>query len=369
MAKILLLETSTTQCSVALADGGLAVGWKEERAEQGYLHAERLMPLVDDLLRDCEWSKAELDAVAVSGGPGSFTGLRIGVSTAKGLCQALQIPLIALDTLALLAEQGKRLDPAPQRRVAMIDARRMEVYAGSFEASGECSCNAIPVEVDKNPDFFKGPAQFIGDGALKCEALLQGEGRSFVEAWPLARDGASRAEVFFQKGEFVDLGSYEPNYVKTFKAGAPKDPLGLRSKISLWLGFAILIMGACSSCGEQQQVIPYVPVNFQIDLNLPAYNTLNFPGEAIALPGGSKGLYVYRYTLDEFVVLDRHATFDIPMACKVTLDEDNITLQDHSDCSESQWLMLDGSVITGPATVPLHRYRTTLNGSILSIYN
>jgi len=105
-------------------------------------------------------------------------------------------------------------------------------------------------------------------------------------------------------------------------------------------------------------------------LNLPAYNTLNFPGEAIALPGGSKGLYIYRFTLDEFVVLDRHATYDIPMACTVTLDADNITLRDDTtSCSKSQWLILDGSVLNGPATLPLHRYRTTLNGSILSIYN
>jgi hypothetical protein len=130
-----------------------------------------------------------------------------------------------------------------------------------------------------------------------------------------------------------------------------------------------LILASCTSCGEQQQFIPYVPVNLQIDLNLPAYNTLNFPGEAIALAGGSKGLYVYRYTLDEFVVLDRHATYDIPLACKVTLDADNFTLRDHDDCSESEWQIIDGSVMNGPATLPLHRYRTSLNGSILSIFN
>lgn len=369
MANILLIETSTTQCSVALAQGGTPVAWKEERAEQGYVHAERLMPFVDTVLCEQGWSRSDLDAVAVSGGPGSFTGLRIGVSTAKGLCQALQIPLISLDTLALLAEHGRRIDPAPQQRVAMIDARRMEVYAATFDADGNCTQDATPVEVDETPDVFEGPAQFIGDGAVKCTTLLEGEGRAFVEAWPLARDGAALAEAAYQAGTFVDLGSYEPNYVKAFKAGAPKDPLGLRSKATLWLGALLMVLASCSSCGEPQQFIPYVPVNFQIDLNLPAYNTLNFPGEAIALPGGSKGLYIYRYTLDEFVVLDRHATHDIPMACKVTLDADNITLRDDNDCSESQWLMLDGSVLNGPATLPLHRYRTTLNGSILSIYN
>ena len=154
MAKILMIETSTTQCSVALAKGGTPVAWKEERAEQGYVHAERLMPFVDTVLHEQGWSRTDLDAVAVSGGPGSFTGLRIGVSTAKGLCQALQIPLISLDTLALLAEQGKRLDPTPQQRVAMIDARRMEVYAGTFDADDTCTQAATPVEVDKTPDVF-----------------------------------------------------------------------------------------------------------------------------------------------------------------------------------------------------------------------
>ena len=369
MAKILILETSTPQCSVALAQDGVAVAWKEERADEGYVHAERLLPLIDEVLREHGWDKGDLDAVAVSGGPGSFTGLRIGVSTAKGVCHALGLPLIALDTLALLAEQGRRLDPTPQPRVGMIDARRMEVYAATYADDGTCTRGVEPVEVDVKPEFFEGPAQFIGDGAMKCAEALAGEGRTFVKAWPLARDGAALAEAKLVADNVADLGSYEPNYVKAFKAGAPKDPLGLRTKASVWLGALMLVLASCTSCGEQTQYIPYVPVNVDIDLNLPAYNTLNFPGEAIALNGGSKGLYVYRYTLDEFVVLDRHSTYDIPMGCKVTLDADNITLQDNSDCSESQWLMLDGSVLNGPATLPLHRYRTTLNGSILHIYN
>ena len=369
MARILILETSTPQCSVALAEDGKAVAWKEERAEEGYLHAERLMPLVDAAMAEAGWVPSELDAVAVSGGPGSFTGLRIGVATAKGLCHALNVPLLALDTLELLAVQGRHLDPKPQARVGMIDARRMEVYAATYADDGTCTRPVEPVEVDVRPEFFEGPAQFIGDGAVKCAEALAGEGRTFVEAWPLARDGAALAEEKLRTGNVADLGSYEPNYVKAFKAGAPKDPLGLRTKVSVWLGALLLVLASCTSCGEQQQYIPYVPVNFDIDLNLPAYNTLNFPGEALALPGGSKGLYVYRYTLDEFVVLDRHSTYDIPMGCKVTLDADNITLQDNSDCSESQWLMLDGSVMNGPATLPLHRYRTTLNGSILHVYN
>ena len=142
------------------------------------------------------------------------------------------------------------------------------------------------------------------------------------------------AEDAFTEGQFEDLGSYEPKYVKAFKAGAPKDPLGLRSSLKMWWFGWVFMLFSCASCGEQSQFIPYVPVNFQIDLNLPAYNTLNFPGEAIALPGGSKGLYIYRFTLDEFVVLDRHATFDIPLGCQVTLQRERMA---HARRNGDEW--------------------------------
>lgn len=368
MARILLIDTSTKQCSVAVAQDGRALAWREERTE-GYVHAERLMPLIEEVLNDVAWEHQSLQAIAVTGGPGSFTGLRIGVATAKGLCQGWNLPLIALDSKALLAAQGKRMDPTPQPRIGMIDARRMEVYAATYSDDGICLQEVEPVEVDQAPDHWTGPGQFIGDGAVKCKELLAGADRTFEDAWPLARDGAQMAEHAFTEGQFEDLGSYEPKYVKAFKAGAPKDPLGLRSSLKMWWFAWVFMLFSCASCGEQSQFIPYVPVNFQIDLNLPAYNTLNFPGEAIALPGGSKGLYIYRFTLDEFVVLDRHATFDIPLGCQVTLEADNVTLRDDSDCSESEWLMLDGTVMNGPATLPLHRYRTSLNGSILNIFN
>ena len=113
MARILILDTATKQCSVALSEHGDAVAWKEDRAD-GYVHAERLMPLINALLKEHGWDKSSLEAIAVSGGPGSFTGLRIGVSAAKGLCHGLGLPLIALDTLGILAEQGERLDPTPK---------------------------------------------------------------------------------------------------------------------------------------------------------------------------------------------------------------------------------------------------------------
>jgi len=124
-----------------------------------------------------------------------------------------------------------------------------------------------------------------------------------------------------------------------------------------------------SSCEQNNQNIPYVPVNFDINLNLPSYTSLNFPGEHLIVQGGSKGIIIYRYTMDEFVVLDRHSTFDVTLGCHVAVESDGITLSDESECSASKWIILDGSVMQGPATLPLHRYRTNWNPPILHVYN
>ena len=124
-----------------------------------------------------------------------------------------------------------------------------------------------------------------------------------------------------------------------------------------------------ATCDNNVQNIPYVPVNFDINLNLPAYNSLNFPSAHLLLEGGSQGLIVYRYTADQFVVLDRHSTFDVALGCQVTVESDGLLISDHSDCSESKWLIIDGSVSQGPAVQPLHRYRTSWNPPILSVFN
>ena len=139
------------------------------------------------------------------------------------------------------------------------------------------------------------------------------------------------------------------------------------------LRISLIIIGACflmqSSCEQNNQNIPYVPVNFDLNINLPAYTSLNYPGEHLIVQGGSKGIIVYRYTIDEFVVLDRHSTFDVTLGCKVVVESDGITLSDENECSESKWLIIDGSVMQGPATLPLHRYRTSWNPPILHVYN
>ena len=139
------------------------------------------------------------------------------------------------------------------------------------------------------------------------------------------------------------------------------------------LRISLIIIGAYflmqSSCEQNNQNIPYVPVNFDLNINLPAYTSLNYPGEHLIVQGGSKGIIVYRYTIDEFVVLDRHSTFDVTLGCKVVVESDGITLSDENECSESKWLIIDGSVMQGPATLPLHRYRTSWNPPILHVYN
>jgi hypothetical protein len=135
---------------------------------------------------------------------------------------------------------------------------------------------------------------------------------------------------------------------------------------TLW---TILLL-AClplSGCRDTPGVIPYVDVNIDLNLALPAYNSLNFPGNWLYISGGSRGLIVYRYTLDEFVVLDRHATFDVGAGCQCTLSEDGYTILD--PCSDSQWYIFDGSIIQGPTTAPLERYTTTWIPPVLSIQN
>ena len=131
-----------------------------------------------------------------------------------------------------------------------------------------------------------------------------------------------------------------------------------------------ILLLAClplSSCRDTPGVIPYVDVNVDLNLGLPAYNSLNFPGNWLYISGGSRGLIVYRYTLDEFVVLDRRATFAVGAGCQCTLSEDGYTILD--PCSDSQWYIFDGSIIQGPTTAPLERYTTTWIPPVLSIQN
>jgi len=139
-------------------------------------------------------------------------------------------------------------------------------------------------------------------------------------------------------------------------------PLLCRSAGLLALAFLPL-----SGCVDTPGVIPYVDVQVDLNLSLPAYNPLNSPNNWLYISGGSRGLIVYRYTLDEFVVLDRHATWDVGAGCQCTVSPDGYTIED--PCSGSQWYIFDGSIIQGPTTAPLERYTTTWIPPVLSIRN
>ncbi|MBL6865659.1 MAG: hypothetical protein ISQ97_01040 [Flavobacteriales bacterium] len=133
------------------------------------------------------------------------------------------------------------------------------------------------------------------------------------------------------------------------------------------LCFLVPVICLQSRCNEQQQNIPYVPVDFSINVNLPAYIDLSVPSGHILVNGGSQGIVLYRYTLDQFVALDRHATADIPSNCQVEVSADGLILTD--PCGDSEWLIIDGSVVSGSATYPLHRYGTQWDPPILRVYN
>ena len=224
MTHILCLETSTRNCSVALVEDGAVKAVAEVASEQ-YSHAERLHAMIDDVVGEAGLQPGDLDAVAVGAGPGSFTGLRIGAAAAKGLCAALNVPLIAISSLELLAIQGRTSAPKAQHIVPAIDARRMEIY--TLNARGKAE--AVVVEQDFCQEL-EGRALLIGDGAVKCQDILADSkvDWTFQEAYPTATAMAGLATAKFEKEQFEDVARFEPDYLKAFVAGRPKDPLGLR---------------------------------------------------------------------------------------------------------------------------------------------
>ena len=230
MSVLLHLETTTHQCSVALSNQREILASRTIRNE-GYSHAEMLLPFIDEVFKESEISRSELKAVSVSGGPGSYTGLRIGVATAKGICHALNIPLVSVDTLTVLATQARINHPGMDAYVSMLDARRMEVYSRTFNSNLEI---ATDIEALIIPDSNVFPWDkyvkicFTGDGALKCSELLNGEKRMFIEDWPTSEAAVNIATDKFEDNDFENLALYEPTYLKQFIAGKAKDPFGLR---------------------------------------------------------------------------------------------------------------------------------------------
>lgn len=230
MSVLLHLETTTHQCSVALSNKREILASRTIRNE-GYSHAEMLLPFIDEVLKEGKVSRSKISAVSVSGGPGSYTGLRIGVATAKGICHALHIPLISVDTLTILAIQARINHPGMDAYVSMLDARRMEVYSRTFDEKLDAITD---IEALVIPDSSRFPWDkfenicFSGDGALKCKEILKGESRVFIEDWPTAEAAVNLATDKFEEQIFEGLALYEPTYLKKFIAGKAKDPLGLR---------------------------------------------------------------------------------------------------------------------------------------------
>ncbi|MET4082893.1 tRNA threonylcarbamoyladenosine biosynthesis protein TsaB [Pedobacter sp. UYP30] len=219
MANILLIETATQVCSVALSINGVVVSIKEEIGQN--LHASNLTLFIQDAMKQAKMVYGDLDAVSISKGPGSYTGLRIGTSTAKGLCFALDIPLIAIETLVMMAKGF--IDEHPNYTgliCPMIDARRMEVYTAIFDKD---LANLMPTEakiIDQESFsdlLLANQITFIGDGAAKCSGAIGNENTVFCnDNFNCAANMAGLAEEAFLKKKLEDVAYFEPFYLKDF---------------------------------------------------------------------------------------------------------------------------------------------------------
>ncbi len=221
MAYILCIETSTTNCSVALVKDEKLVLLKEDY-NKTYSHAERLHSFIDEIIKESEISIKDLSAISVSKGPGSYTGLRIGVSAAKGLCYALDIPLISVPTLQALAMQvmGKK----NAYIIPMLDARRMEVYSSVFseehielrETKAEILTETSFSEYLKNKSVF-----FIGNGVEKFSQICSDiDNATFIkDKLPSAKEMALLSYQKYIKEEFENVSYFDPYYLKDFVTG------------------------------------------------------------------------------------------------------------------------------------------------------
>ncbi len=218
MPLILNIETSTTLCSVSLAKAGKIIATKE--VNEGFTHAENLHVFIEEVLSKAGNSTKDLNAIAVGSGPGSYTGLRIGVSAAKGLAYALQIPLIAVNTLQTMAAVAVQKNISDILFCPMLDARRMEVYTAIFDKDlntiKETSAQILPEALS----FFETGKSicFFGDGMPKCKELLSQIPNSiFLEG--IVPSASGLVELSYQrhsKGQFEDVAYFEPFYLKNF---------------------------------------------------------------------------------------------------------------------------------------------------------
>jgi tRNA threonylcarbamoyladenosine biosynthesis protein TsaB len=218
---ILNLETATKNCSVSISQDGKTILCKE-MAEAGYSHAEKLHVFIEESLKESKLSFNDLSAIAVSQGPGSYTGLRIGVSAAKGLGFALNLPLISVDTLQVLASQ---LSITEGVIIPMIDARRMEVYSAIFTSKFD-KIREVQAEI-LTENSFEGISEtihFVGDCAEKAKTVLTNANFIFHEEiiYPSANEMGVLSYQKFQQNEFEDVAYFEPYYLKDFMVTVAK---------------------------------------------------------------------------------------------------------------------------------------------------
>ena len=227
MSCILNIETSTDVCSVAISDSGQVIFNKEDHS--GPNHAVKLGVYVDEALDFIDSHGLPLEAVAVSCGPGSYTGLRIGVSMAKGICYGRGVKLIAVPTLELMAVPvllGEHPEQEDALIVPMLDARRMEVYAEVLDRALRVvrPIQADIVDADTYKEYLdQHPVYFFGNGAAKCMETINHPNAHLVEGIePLAKNMAPLAEKRFVEGKFEDVAYFVPFYLKDFVAKMPK---------------------------------------------------------------------------------------------------------------------------------------------------
>lgn len=221
MTYILNLETATKNCSVSISQNGQTILCKE-MAEAGYSHAEKLHVFIEECIKESNISFKDLSAISVSQGPGSYTGLRIGVSAAKGLCFALDLPLIAVDTLQVLAS---KLSITEGVIIPMIDARRMEVYSAIFNSKLE-KIREVQAEILTESSFeeISETIHFVGDCAEKAKTVLTKSNFIFHEEiiYPSANEMSELSYKKFQENKLEDVAYFEPYYLKDFMATVSK---------------------------------------------------------------------------------------------------------------------------------------------------
>ena len=217
---ILCIETATTNCSVALEKNGKLLALKEDYSNK-YSHAERLHLFIDEILKENGVQPQDLEAIAVSKGPGSYTGLRIGVSAAKGLCFALDLPLISIPTLKSLALQVKQKKDG--FIIPLLDARRMEVYTAGFNSENRKVFDTRAEILTQNSfsEYLDNASvSFIGSGVEKFSKICEHPNATFIEGkLPSASEMVTLASEKFQKKKFEDVAYFEPYYLKDFVAG------------------------------------------------------------------------------------------------------------------------------------------------------